>query len=56
MKGEQIMYRYLKENTYDKSYPYIISDVWGGKCYMTEEGLKTLQKEIEKILDKKNKE
>ena len=50
------MYRYLEKNTHDKSYPYTISDAWGGKCYMTEEGLKALQKEIEKALDKKTKE
>lgn len=46
------MYRYLEKNTHDKSYPYTISDAWGGKCYMTEEGLKALQKEIEKALNK----
>ena len=50
------MYRYLEKNTYDKSYPYTISDSWGGKCCMTEEGLKALKKEIEKALDKKDKE
>ena len=44
---------YLEKNTHDKNYPYTISDAWGGKCYMTEEGLKILQKEIEKALDKK---
>lgn len=50
------MSRYLEKNTYDKTYPYTISDGWGGKCCMTEEDLKELQKEIEKALDKKNKE
>lgn len=42
---------YLEENTHDKNYPFIIEDAWGGKCYMTEEGLKILQEEIKKALD-----
>lgn len=50
------MYCYLEKNTYDKSYPYTISDAWGGECHMTEEGLKVLLKEIEKALDKKSEE
>lgn len=50
------MYCYLEKNTHDKNYPYTISDAWGGKCYMTEEGLKALQEEIEKALDKKGEE
>ena len=48
------MYYYLEKNSYDKNYPYTISDGWGGKCCMTEEGLKILLKEIEKALDKKD--
>jgi len=50
------MYHYLEKVTYDKNYPYTIRDAWGGKCYMTKEGLKALQKEIEKALDKKGEE
>lgn len=42
---------YLEENTHDKNYPFTIRDGWGGKCYMTEEGLKKLQEEIKKALD-----
>ena len=43
---------YIDVNKYDKRYPYTISDAWGGKVYMTEEGLKKLQEEIKKVLDK----
>lgn len=49
------MYRYIEKNNYDKTYPYTISDSWGGKVCMTEEDLKELQKEIGKALDKKSK-
>lgn len=43
---------YLQTNTYDNNYPYSISDGWGGKVYLTEEGLKKLFEEIKKTLDK----
>ena len=43
---------YIEVNKYDKRYPYTISVSWGGKVYMTEEGLKKLQEEIKKVLDK----
>ena len=43
---------YIEVNKYDKRYPYTISDAWGGKVCMTEEGLKKLQEEIKKVLDK----
>jgi hypothetical protein len=43
---------YIEVNKYDKHYPYTISDSWGGRVYMTEEGLKKLQEEIKKVLDK----
>ena len=33
-------------------YPYTISDGWGGKAYLTKEGLKELFEEIKKVLDK----
>jgi hypothetical protein len=56
MREARIMNRYLKQNPNDKNYPYIISGAWGDDCYMTEEGLKILQKEIEKALDKKGEE
>ena len=46
---------YIDANKYDKHYPYTISDAWGGKVYMTEEGLKKLQEEIKKVLDKSPK-
>lgn len=35
-----------------KIYPYTISDSWGGKAYLTEDGLKELFEEIKKVLDK----
>lgn len=36
----------------DKNYPYVIYGPWGGTIYTDEEGLKELQKEIKKALDK----
>lgn len=36
----------------DKNYPYVIYGPWGGTIYTNEEGLKKLQKEIKKALDK----
>lgn len=33
-------------------YPYTISDGWGGKAFLTEDGLKKLFEEIKKVLDK----
>ena len=36
----------------DKNYPYVIYGPWGGVIYTTKEGLKELQKEIKKVLDK----
>ena len=36
----------------DKNYPYMIYDSWGSTIYTNEEGLKKLQKEIKKALDK----
>ena len=50
--SEVIDMMYIDVNKYDKRYPYTISDAWGGKVYMTEEGLKKLQEEIKKVLDK----
>lgn len=44
----------LKKITYDKSFPYIIEDGWGGKVCCDEDDLRELKKEIEKIL-KENK-
>ena len=43
---------YIEKNSYDRNYPYIIHGGWGDKIYATEEDLKNLKKEIEKILDK----
>ena len=45
----------IKERPFDKYYPYEIHDGWDGVLYVTEEGLKELQKEIEKVLDKADK-
>lgn len=42
---------YLEINTHDSNYPYTISDGWGGKIYLTEEGLKRLFEEIKETLD-----
>lgn len=39
----------------DKIYPYAIYGPWGGAIYTDKDGLKKLQKEIKKILDKTNK-
>ena len=39
----------------DKNYPYAIYGPWGGVIYTNENGLKKLQKEIEKMLDKADK-
>lgn len=36
----------------DKNYPYVIYGPWGGTIYTNEDGLKELQKEIKKVLDK----
>lgn len=43
---------YLETNTHDSNYPYTISDAWGGKIYLTEEGLKKLFEKIKETLDK----
>ena len=42
----------IEKNPHDKNYPYIISGPWGGVIYTNEEGLRELQKEIKKMLDK----
>lgn len=47
---------HIKKNNYDRNYPYTIYGSWGDKVYTTEEDLKNLKKEIEKILDKSNQE
>ena len=39
----------------DKSYPYRLSDGWGGVCYCDEEDLKKLKENLEKMLDKPKK-
>ena len=39
----------------DKNYPYVIYGPWGGTIYTNKEGLKKLQKEIKKALDKASK-
>ena len=36
----------------DKNYPYAIFGPWGGVIYTNEEGLRQLQEEIKKMLDK----
>ena len=46
---------YIKKNNYDRNYPYTICGSWDDKVYTTEEDLKTLKKEIEKILNETNK-
>ena len=42
----------IEKVNYDKQYPYCLKDSWGGVVCLTEEDLKKLPKEIEKILDK----
>ena len=42
----------VKEITYDKAFPYIIEDGWGGHLCCTKDDLKELKKEIEKLLKK----
>ena len=42
----------IEKNPHDKNYPYVISGPWGGVIYTNEEGLRELQKEIKKMLDK----
>ena len=43
---------YIEKNNHDRNYPYTIRGGWGDKVYATEEDLKNLKKEIEKMLDK----
>lgn len=43
---------YISKNDYDKSYPYTLEDAWGGKIYCSEEDLKKLKENLEKMLDK----
>lgn len=45
----------IKKNDYDRNYPYTICGAWDDKVYATEEDLRTLKKEIEKILNESNK-
>lgn len=45
--------KYIGLVPYDKNYPYVITDSWGGRVSMTKEDLKKLAKEIEKVLKKK---
>lgn len=45
----------IKENKIDKNYPVTIEDGWGGKVYLTVDGLKEIEKfikEFKKTLDK----
>lgn len=42
----------IEERKYDKSYPFVIKDSWGGEVYCDREDLKEIKKKIEKILDK----
>lgn len=42
----------VREITYDSGYPYRIEDSWGGKVCCTKEGLEEIKEEIEKILEK----
>ena len=44
----------LEKITYDKGYPYILYDGWGGHVCLTEEDLKDLQKIIKKTLTNPN--
>ena len=44
----------LEKITYDKGYPYILYDGWGGHVCLTEEDLKDLQKMIKKTLTNPN--
>ena len=45
----------IKKNNYDHNYPYTICGSWDDKVCATEEDLKALKKEIEKILSESNK-
>lgn len=40
----------IYKDEYDKIYPYVIEDAWGGVLHCTKEDLKELRKEINKIL------
>ena len=54
-KEMEVLTMYIKKNNYDRNYPYTICGSWDDKVYTTEEDLKTLKKEIEKILNETNK-
>ena len=42
----------LEKVNYDKNYPYVIKDSWGGRANLTYKDLIELKKEIEKELKK----
>lgn len=42
----------IEKNPNDKNYPYTIFGPWGGVIYTNEKGLRELQEEIKKVLDK----
>lgn len=42
----------IEEMAYDKTYPFVIKDSWGGEVYCDKEDLEEIKKKIEKILDK----
>ena len=42
----------IEKRPNDKLYPYVIYGPWDGVIYTDEAGLKQLQKEIKKVLDK----
>ena len=42
----------IEYRSHDKNYPYAIYGPWDGVIYTDEEGLKKLQQEIEKTLDR----
>jgi hypothetical protein len=45
----------IEYRPHDKNYPYAIYGPWNGTIYTDKEGLKNLQKEIKKVLDKPTK-
>lgn len=53
-KRNEVIKMKLEKITYDKGYPYILYDGWGGKVCLTEEDLQDLLKIIKKTLTNPN--
>jgi hypothetical protein len=46
---------YISKNDFYKSYPYTLEGGWSGKIFCSEEELKKLKEDLEKMLDKSDK-